>query len=205
MTTTTSTTEGQMPQTPQTPPPAKPRRKKASSAPKRTRSKAGEPRRKPRRTSLVADERTCNLLKSLARIQCTQREAAGVLGVSEYTICIFLGPDGPEAARAAWESGREEGRMSVRRKQFEAAMSGNITALIWWGKQHLNQSDRIERSDVVDVTTRASVQVLAAPDIARIEDRTSALREFEGFQLRLRAEKAIDVTPLPVEDVKVAA
>ena len=42
------------------------------------------------------------------------------------------------------QKGRSRMRASVRRKQFEVAMSGNPTMLVWLGKQELNQSDKAE-------------------------------------------------------------
>lgn len=38
------------------------------------------------------------------------------------------------------------GKISLRRKQYEIAMSGNVTMNIWLGKQWLNQKDKIEGS-----------------------------------------------------------
>jgi hypothetical protein len=35
------------------------------------------------------------------------------------------------------------GRNSLRSKQYDLAMSGNPTMLIWLGKQHLGQSDKV--------------------------------------------------------------
>ncbi len=40
--------------------------------------------------------------------------------------------------------GRLQGKASLRRKQYEIAMSGNTTMLIWLGKQALGQSDKQE-------------------------------------------------------------
>lgn len=34
---------------------------------------------------------------------------------------------------------------SLRRKQIDVALSGQVAMLIWLGKQHLNQSDKIEQ------------------------------------------------------------
>lgn len=39
------------------------------------------------------------------------------------------------------ENGRANGRMSLKRKQFDLAMKGNVTMLIWLGKQTLGQRD----------------------------------------------------------------
>lgn len=36
------------------------------------------------------------------------------------------------------------GKISLRRKQFEVALSGNPTMLIWLGRNMLNQTDKID-------------------------------------------------------------
>jgi hypothetical protein len=45
------------------------------------------------------------------------------------------------------KKGKDKGRMSLRRLQFEKAQSGNTTMLIWLGKQLLGQKDKIETSE----------------------------------------------------------
>ncbi len=48
--------------------------------------------------------------------------------------------------------------MSLKRKQWEMAMGGNITMLIWLGKQNLGQTDKVEQRTnlTADVTTQSS-------------------------------------------------
>ena len=41
------------------------------------------------------------------------------------------------------------GRISLRRAQFEKALSGNVVMQIWLGKQHLDQRDKIEQTNCV--------------------------------------------------------
>lgn len=72
----------------------------------------------------------------LAMIQCTNVEIAAFLNCSESTIRVKF------AAELA--KGREAGKMSLRRKQFEVAQNGNIAMLIWLGKQYLGQTDRTD-------------------------------------------------------------
>ena len=45
------------------------------------------------------------------------------------------------------KKGKDKGRMSLRRLQFEKAQTGNTTMLIWLGKQMLGQKDKIETSE----------------------------------------------------------
>jgi len=94
-----------------------------------------------RKPLLEPDERTLRQIKSLAAMQCTQEEAAASLGVSTRTFKTFIGKH--EDVRAAWEDGREMGKVSVRRAQFKMAQEVPQMA-IWWGKQHLNQTDKTE-------------------------------------------------------------
>ena len=45
------------------------------------------------------------------------------------------------------KKGREMGRISLRRAQFEKALGGNVAMQIWLGKQHLDQRDKIEQTN----------------------------------------------------------
>ena len=47
--------------------------------------------------------------------------------------------------------GRQNLKMKLRRRQIRAALDGNITLLIWLGKQYLGQTDQ-SYVDIVDVT-----------------------------------------------------
>ena len=85
-------------------------------------------------------------LKQLAKMQCTNAEIAAFFHVSLDTLKRRLKDQ--EGVREAIEEGREGGKMSLRRAQYKAAaIKGNITMLIWLGKQYLGQSDK------ADVTT----------------------------------------------------
>lgn len=77
--------------------------------------------------------------EKLAQILCTQSEIASVLGVS-----IDLLEHDPEFIRIH-KKGLETGRASIRRMQYAAASTGNPTMLIWLGKQHLGQRDKIDQ------------------------------------------------------------
>lgn len=72
-------------------------------------------------------------------MQCTQREAAAVLGVHPDTFGRFLRRE--EKARAAWDDGLEVGKVSLRRYQYKMA-ENNPTMAIWLGKQWLAQTDK---------------------------------------------------------------
>lgn len=102
-----------------------------------TKNRGGRPKGS---TKLKPDDETFKNINGLARIQCTQREAAAVLGVEERTFHSFLQLH--KKARDAWEEGRDQGRASLRRMQYKAAEGGNVTMQIWLGKQLLDQRDK---------------------------------------------------------------
>jgi hypothetical protein len=162
--------------------PGKAGSKKASaSKPKRNRSKAGEPKRKPGRPPrLLEDERTLQLIRSLARIQCTHADAADCLGASRQAFAQFLARS--EKAAEAWDRGTGEGRMSLRRLQWQTAQKSAVMQ-IWLGKHWLGQTDRMERSDKLDANiSSVSVAVLKTPDLQSVPDRRAALFRFEQFR-----------------------
>ena len=85
-----------------------------------------------------------DLIESLCQIQCTLREIAGVLGVSEDSIQRALKHEKKTTFAAYFDEKAASGRASLRRKQYEVAMAGNVTMLIWLGKQLLDQRDKAE-------------------------------------------------------------
>lgn len=44
----------------------------------------------------------------------------------------------------------DKGRMSLRRKQWQAVENGNTTMLVWLGKQYLRQKDKVSDDDRED-------------------------------------------------------
>lgn len=100
--------------------------------PTKQKAKMGRP------PKLNDDDATMQLIEGLARIQCTQKEAASVLKVDENTFGTFL--DKYKRMREAWVNARAAGLASLRRNQFKMA-EGNPTMAIWLGKQYLDQRD----------------------------------------------------------------
>lgn len=98
----------------------------------------------------ASDKRTLATIRGLGKIQATTRECAAVLGVSHQTFITFSN-ENPIVGELL-EQGRMIGKMSLRRKQYAEAMKGNTTMLVWLGKQHLDQKDKHEVAQTVDVT-----------------------------------------------------
>jgi len=103
----------------------------------------------------VIDERQ---VEALASIMCTNAEIAAVLDCSSDTL--------ERRFTAVLEKGRLKGKQSLRRKQYQLAMDGNATLLIWLGKQHLGQSERQETALTGGVnltnTTETPAQIVEA-------------------------------------------
>jgi AraC-like DNA-binding protein len=78
-------------------------------------------------------------LEKLASILCTMEEMASFFGCSVDTL--------ERNFADTIKKGKDKGRMSLRRLQFEKAQTGNTTMLIWLGKQMLGQKDKIETSE----------------------------------------------------------
>lgn len=83
-------------------------------------------------------------LDKLLFIQCTLAECAYFFGCSEQTISNRVHQErGMTFCDYKAQKGAR-GKISLRRKQFEMAMKGNISMLIWLGKNILRQTDKIE-------------------------------------------------------------
>ena len=69
------------------------------------------------------------------------------IGLPNYEIAAVLEchPDTLENNyRAELDEGRAHAKASIRRKQFELAMQGNVTMLVWVGKNLCGQADKSE-------------------------------------------------------------
>ena len=93
------------------------------------------------RPKKVLTEDALKLIQNLAHIMCTEEEIASILGASVDTL---LNEDNKDLFRTAIEKGRHEGKQSLRRQQYQLAMKGNCSMLIWLGKQYLGQSEKID-------------------------------------------------------------
>lgn len=102
---------------------------------------------------------TIEQLRALGGIDCTHDEAAAVLRVSRTTLWRFF-VNYPEAVEA-FDSGKQEGRASLRRAQFKSALNGNTSMQIWLGKQLLGQRDKHDVEVERKVTWEDALRALA--------------------------------------------
>jgi predicted transcriptional regulator len=104
-------------------------------------------------------------LEALAALQCTNDEIASGLGIARSTLQERLKS---KTFRTAIEKGRELGRRSLRRMQYEAAKKGNVTMMIWLGKQWLAQRDKIEQD--VTTTTKGPLVIVLTDEQGDVDD-----------------------------------
>jgi hypothetical protein len=78
----------------------------------------------------------------LCEIQCTLREISEWFKCSEDTIERAVQRKHGVNFAEYYGQSSVKGKISLRRKQFQVAMSGDRTLLIWLGKQLLNQTEK---------------------------------------------------------------
>ena len=76
----------------------------------------------------------------LAALGCSNREIADWFGVHENTLSYNF--------KDYILKAKEETKQKLRQAQLKAALTGNVTMLIWLGKQMLGQSDSPNNTDV---------------------------------------------------------
>lgn len=80
----------------------------------------------------------------MCAIHCTGEEQAAVLGVDYDTLNRACHREHNCSFADYFRQKASNGKMSLRRKQYTAAMDGNTTMLVWLGKNWLGQTDHIE-------------------------------------------------------------
>lgn len=102
--------------------------------------KMGAPKKRP------LSEQDFKDLDKMIKIHATLAEIAFFFGVSEDTIERRITEQYNETFAEYYKKTSQGGKMSLRRKQFELALAGNATMLIWLGKQYLKQNDKTQLS-----------------------------------------------------------
>lgn len=98
---------------------------------KRRTPKKGAAKRKTGRPRLRISAKQ---VERLASVGCTTPDMALILGCSEDTL--------ERRFAGAIKEGRASARGSLLKKQYNLALAGNVTMLVWLGKQRLGQSDK---------------------------------------------------------------
>jgi len=83
-------------------------------------------------------------VEKMCAIHCTGEEQAAVLGVDYDTLNAACKREQGVGFSDYFKQKASNGKMSLRRKQYTAAMDGNTTMLVWLGKNWLGQTDQVE-------------------------------------------------------------
>jgi hypothetical protein len=107
------------------------------------------------------------IVEALASKGCSDSEIAALVGCAESTL--------QTRARASLGRGRATMKLNLRAKQVALATGGkgNVTMLIWLGKQLLGQSDKVDHRDITDEELESKsdeeLAALAAGKLRRIK------------------------------------
>lgn len=102
----------------------------------------------PKGPTKPMDDKQFEQMLGMVRIQCTQDEICGILGMTEPTLDARLKERGYKNFLDCYKRHGDEGRASLRRMQWKSAEEGNVTAQIWLGKQVLGQRDKHETDHI---------------------------------------------------------
>lgn len=80
----------------------------------------------------------------LCALQCTPRELSDYFNCKAETIEARVLAEKGMPFSEYFEQKRVPGKISLRRRQFEVAMTGNVGMLIWLGKQWLGQTEKVQ-------------------------------------------------------------
>jgi hypothetical protein len=115
----------------------------------------------------------------LCAIQCTLSEIASFFNCAHDAIQRAVIREHKTNFASYYEQKSEKGRISIRRRQFQSAETGNVTMLIWLGKQWLGQRDKanheISGPDGKPIETKADVTMTDERRDARILELAAKL------------------------------
>jgi AraC-like DNA-binding protein len=114
------------------------------------------------RPCAVIDWRVVDRLCACA---CTRREIAAVLGIHEDTLSARIEEEFGLNFSAYFEQKSAPARVSLRHRQFQAAMAGNVAMLIWLGKQWLGQTEKVEQVNASDPLAELVIEFRKRSDI----------------------------------------
>lgn len=114
------------------------------------------PKNKGGRPKIVWDDKAYAIFEGLCGIQATIEEIESVLNIDHKTInrlCKEHYRDSKGKAMGfsqVYKKYSATGKMSLRRNQFKCAEAGNVSMLIWLGKQYLGQKEQQETTIAPD-------------------------------------------------------
>jgi hypothetical protein len=98
------------------------------------------------------------LVDSLCGIHCTGDEIASVLNVHYDTLNNRCREEHGVNFSEYYKKASANGKISLRRQQYTVAMKGNVSMLIWLGKNILGQRDTVE----TEITDLPAINIVRA-------------------------------------------
>jgi hypothetical protein len=118
--------------------------------------------------------------ESLCKIQCTLHEVAAFFNCDADTVEKRVREHYGMKFSEVFRLKRKAGIVSLRRLQYEKALAGNTTMLIWLGKQYLNQSEEPAPHDpdpIADGRTDDEIEAEIERRIKRRMDREARMKK----------------------------
>lgn len=97
-------------------------------------------------------------VQKLASFGLTNKEIAEYFGCEDSSI--------GNKFRLTLIKGRTNLKLKLKKKQIAIALSGNVSMLIWLGKQYLGQSDKTETDSTLTVQESDALKNLAKAEIS---------------------------------------
>lgn len=122
---------------------------------------------RPRKTWTEAD---AEQFVKLCGIMCTKSEVCSVMGLDPKTLDKLIAehfPDMPTWGEA-FEYYSATGKASLRRAQFQLALDGDKTMLIFLGKNYLGQSDQGAKTEEVRKPTAKMAAFTSSSKFAKV-------------------------------------
>jgi homoserine acetyltransferase len=119
-------------------------------------------------------------VRRLAQIGCTVREIAHFYSVGHATLERRI-QDDPEFGDAYYV-GKANLKTGLRKKQVEMALAGNVTMLIWLGKQLLGQRDKGD----IELTGKDGAPLQSTNQVSLTVIHATIMQELAGLPQEVR-------------------
>lgn len=114
--------------------------------------------------------------EQLCRMFCTKSEIAAVFGIDPDTVTAWCQRTyGMNFKEVYAIYGTGQGKVALRRKQWERVNAGSDTMLIWYGKNYLGQTDKVE-----DISKPKEMKITIAKQSVPDEIKNAGIED-DGF------------------------
>ncbi len=112
----------------------------------------------------------------LCVMQATLEEIASWFDCSVDTIERACSREKKKGFAEYFQQKAGRGKISLRRKQFEMAQSGDRTMLVWLGKQYLKQTDKVDQNTKVEDKRQTPEELRAELELLRAKQESKQVK-----------------------------